>query len=58
MDDLIYVCMSCGHEDNADRFGKLCPACGTDLDELEGLMYGDEDAPRYEEEEEEEKEDD
>ncbi|HSH42546.1 MAG TPA: hypothetical protein VK973_10535 [Arenicellales bacterium] len=31
----IYVCMVCGHEDHPDRFGKYCPRCGTDLDELE-----------------------
>lgn len=37
-DDEIYVCQVCGHEDHTDRFGKLCPACGTDLDELEAEM--------------------
>ena len=31
----IYVCQCCGHEDHPDRFGKYCPRCGTDLDELE-----------------------
>ena len=31
----IYTCLYCGHEDRADKFGKYCPYCGTDLDELE-----------------------
>lgn len=34
-DEEIYVCQACGHEDHADKFGKHCPACGADLDELE-----------------------
>lgn len=34
-DDWFYVCLSCGHEDDPDAFGRCCPACGTDLDELE-----------------------
>jgi len=34
----IYVCQACGHEDHADKFGKHCPACGADLDELEAEM--------------------
>lgn len=34
-DDLVYVCQACGHEDDPDKFGKYCPACGSDLDELE-----------------------
>lgn len=34
-DDEFYVCQSCGHEGHPDQFGKNCPACGVDLDELE-----------------------
>jgi len=33
--DEFYVCQSCGHEDDADYFGRYCPNCGVDLDELE-----------------------
>lgn len=33
--DEIYVCLSCGHEDDPDRFGRHCPRCDVDLDELE-----------------------
>lgn len=39
-DDEIYVCQSCGHEDHPDRFGKYCPSCGVDLDELEAELSG------------------
>lgn len=37
MDDYeeVYVCMSCGCEDDPDKFGKYCPSCGVDLDDLE-----------------------
>jgi rubrerythrin len=38
MDEEFYNCPVCGHEDHADKFGKHCPACGTDLDELEAEM--------------------
>ncbi|MGO3701158.1 hypothetical protein ACTXK7_07300 [Vreelandella alkaliphila] len=38
--DEVYVCQSCGHEDDPDRFGKYCPACGVDLDELEAEVNG------------------
>lgn len=31
----IYVCQCCGHEDDPDKFGRYCPGCGVDLDELE-----------------------
>ena len=30
-DDPVYVCLSCGHEDDPDKFGKYCPACGVEL---------------------------
>lgn len=53
MDDDIYVCMSCGYESNADKFGKFCPKCGTDLDELEAVLGADDEPPRVDEEEEE-----
>lgn len=39
-DDFFYVCQSCGHEDGPDSFGRYCPACGTDLDELENDLQG------------------
>lgn len=39
-DDWFYVCLSCGHEDDPDAFGRYCPACGTDLDELENDLQG------------------
>jgi anaerobic ribonucleoside-triphosphate reductase len=58
MDDEIYVCMSCGYENHADKFGNFCPACGTDLDELESMCGTEDEPPRIDEEEEEEKEDD
>lgn len=31
----VYVCQVCGEEGDPDKFGKYCPGCGTDLDELE-----------------------
>lgn len=31
----VYVCQVCGHEDDPDRFGRYCPECGADLDELD-----------------------
>lgn len=34
----IYVCLACGHEDYPDKFGKHCPSCSADLDELEAEM--------------------
>lgn len=34
----IYICLACGHEDHVDKFGKQCPACGVDLDDLEAEM--------------------
>lgn len=34
-DEEFYVCQACGHEDHPDKFGKHCPACGVDLDDLE-----------------------
>lgn len=34
----VYVCQSCGHEDDPDKFGQFCPMCGTDLDELEDSL--------------------
>lgn len=34
----IYVCQSCGYEDHPDKFGKYCPKCGADLDELETVL--------------------
>lgn len=37
-EDRIYVCQSCGHEDNPDTFGRYCTACGADLDELENEL--------------------
>lgn len=37
IDDDIYVCQVCGHEDHPDRFGRVCPRCGTDLDEGEEI---------------------
>lgn len=37
-DGEVYVCQACGHEDHPDKFGKYCPACGIDLDELEAEM--------------------
>lgn len=37
-EDPIYVCQVCGYEDDPDKFGKYCPACGTDLDELEAKL--------------------
>lgn len=37
-DEEVYVCQVCGHEDDPDRFGRYCPACGTDLDELEAEL--------------------
>lgn len=39
-DNWIYVCQSCGHEDDPDVFGRYCPACGADLDELENDLQG------------------
>ena len=41
----IYVCPACGHEDHADKFGKYCPACGVDLDELEAEVKAFSDQP-------------
>lgn len=35
--DEVYVCQVCGHEDHPDKFGRYCPGCGTDLDELDEL---------------------
>ena len=35
-----YVCAHCGYDAGADRFGKYCPACGVDLDELEAEIAG------------------
>lgn len=32
-----YGCPVCGYEAHPDEFGKFCPKCGTDLDELEKL---------------------
>jgi len=34
----IYVCRVCGHEDHPDCFGRYCPECLADLDELEGEL--------------------
>lgn len=34
-DEEFYSCQVCGEEGHADRFGKYCSGCGTDLDELE-----------------------
>lgn len=34
-EDPVYVCQSCGYEDDPDKFGKYCLSCGVDLDELE-----------------------
>lgn len=34
-DGPIYVCMSCGYEDDPDCFGTHCPKCEADLEELE-----------------------
>jgi rubrerythrin len=34
-DEELYVCPVCGHEDYADKFGKYCPKCDSDLDEVE-----------------------
>ena len=34
-DDPVYVCICCGHEDDPDRFGRYCPNCNADLDEVE-----------------------
>ena len=34
-EEVVYVCLSCGFEGDPDLFGKLCPNCGVDLDELE-----------------------
>tara|TARA_R110002051_G_scaffold309855_5_gene382733 strand:- start:4496 stop:4660 length:165 start_codon:yes stop_codon:yes gene_type:complete len=34
-DENFYVCQSCGHEDDPDRFGTHCPNCSVNLDELE-----------------------
>lgn len=36
-EDPIYVCVVCGCEDDPDKFGKYCPACGCDLDEVEAV---------------------
>lgn len=40
-DEEIYVCQACGHEDHPDKFGKFCPGCGTDLDDLEADLQQD-----------------
>jgi len=40
-DEEFYVCQSCGHEAHADKFGKNCPSCGTDLDDLEAALQPD-----------------
>lgn len=34
-DDEFYVCPVCGNEDHPDFFGKNCPKCGVNLDEVE-----------------------
>jgi rubrerythrin len=44
-DEPIYVCQACGYEDDPDRFGKFCPECGVDLDELEESIAGGSDTP-------------
>lgn len=42
-DGNIYVCQSCFHEDDSDRFGTYCPNCGVNLDELEHEYPADND---------------
>lgn len=37
-DEEFYVCQSCGHEAHADKFGKYCPSCGTDFDDLDAEL--------------------
>jgi len=32
-DGWVYVCPSCGYEDDPDRFGKHCPRCGEELED-------------------------
>lgn len=34
-DEEFYVCMVCDYEAHPDKFGRYCPSCGTDLDELD-----------------------
>jgi hypothetical protein len=37
-DGELYVCQSCGHENHADSFAKMCLATGINLDELEAEL--------------------